>query len=108
MSWQGWLEINGYINPKHNEYDKLLSLAISSYNLHKKSRKAIICDRRQFVLLWWHQNKEKFSYYKTYKRISELFYQGFDHSIIVHYLSKRKSTNQYNKNIECIRDFVES
>lgn len=108
MSWEGWLENNGYTKPNHNTYDRLIELAVSSYDLDIKTRKSIICDRRQFVIKWWYSNRDKFSHYNSYEKVAKMFYKGFDHSMIVHYLGKRKPTHNYKKNIECVRDFIES
>lgn len=87
-----------------NSYDKLCELAVSSYELDQKYRGAGLKDRVQYFLLWWLHNKKYMKYYNSYVRIGQLI--GVGHATVIHHISHRKPTANYNANIICIKDFL--
>jgi hypothetical protein len=100
-----WLEWMARADGKTSSYDKLAELAVSSYNLDAKSRKAERVDRLQCFIRWWFSERNKMIKYKTYEQIAALV--GKDHSNIVHHIHYRKQTALYDRNTRCIRDFLE-
>ena len=87
-----------------NSYDKLCELAVSSYSLDSKYRGAELKDRVQYFLLWWLHNKKNMKYYISYSKIGQLL--GIGHATVIHHISHRKPTVNYNANILCIKDFL--
>lgn len=87
-------------------YDVFLELAVSSYELDKKNRKAELKDRLQYFILWWNKNKSAMGKYNTLVELGGLVKK--DHATILHYLKRRKPTINYEYNTACIRDFLNS
>lgn len=104
MSWEDWLVNNGHIKGS-TLHDRLLEMAVNSYDIRKKSRKEYLMDRKQFLVLWWKKNQDKFYTYRTMTSLAEL--TGFDHSTINHHEKHRKKSRDYEVNTSCIKDFLE-
>lgn len=105
MSWEDWLLNNGYSNDK-SAHDRLLEMAVDSYNVWSKSRKMDIIDRKHFLVLWWKQNQDYLNKYHTMKAFGELI--NIDHATVNHYEKHRKKSRLFNDNTDCIRDFLNS
>jgi len=103
MSWDYWIALN---SNKAFYYDRLLELAVSSYDLDKKTRKMGHKDRVQFVLVWWFDNKNKFYKYQTLVSVAKLF--KITHGTVIHHYSRRKPSRYYERETECVKDFIES
>tara|TARA_Y100000361_G_scaffold152238_1_gene171236 strand:+ start:1460 stop:1810 length:351 start_codon:yes stop_codon:yes gene_type:complete len=103
VSWDNWLKANGHVKDI-TCYDHLLELTVTSYGLDKKNRKQELKDQMQFLILWWYRNKKKFNRYKTTTKVAELLNK--DHTTIVHHYTKRKKSWYWDKNVECITDFL--
>jgi len=104
MSWNDWIKQN--TTDKDIDYDRLLELAVSSYNLDKKTRKMAQKDRVQFTLIWWEKNKKKFKKYTTTCRVGSLL--NINHATVVHHYTSRKKSRIYEEETKCIKDFIES
>jgi hypothetical protein len=104
MSWNNWIKKN--TTDRDIDYDRLLELVVSSYNLDKKTRKMGQKDRVQFVLVWWNQNKDKFRKYNTTTRVGALLNIG--HATVIHHYAYRKMSSIYEEETKCIKDFIES
>lgn len=104
MSWEDWLVNNGHIHGT-SVHDRLLEMAVSSYDIRNKSRKQDYADRKHFVVLWWKKNKDRLNTYYTMTSIAELI--GCDHATINHYEKHRKKSRDYEINTECIKDFLD-
>lgn len=104
MSWEDWLVNNGHIEGS-TLHDRLLEMAVNSYDIRKKSRKEYLMDRKQFLVLWWKKNQDMFYTYRTMTSLAEL--TGFDHSTINHHEKHRKKSRDYEVNTSCIKDFLE-
>lgn len=104
MSWEDWLVNNGHLKGV-TIHDRLLEMAVNSYDIRKKSRKQDLMDRKQFLVLWWKENQDEFSTYRTMTSLAEL--TGFDHATINHHEKHRKKSADYELNTACIKDFLE-
>lgn len=104
MSWDNWIKNN--ITEREIDYDKLLEMVVSSYDLDKKTRKMGQKDRVQFIIRWWEKRKEKFIKYNTTTKIGVLL--NIDHSTIVYHYKSRKQSRIYEEETRCIKDFIES
>lgn len=104
MSWDHW--IKQHVTDKDINYDRLLELATSSYNLDKKSRKMGQKDRVQFIVIWWMSNKNKFVKYNTTTKLGILL--NIDHATVIHHYKRRKASRLYEEETKCIKDFIES
>jgi maltooligosyltrehalose synthase len=104
MSWEDWLVNNGHIKGS-TVYDRLLEMAVNSYDIRNKSRNQKLVDRKHFLVLWWKKHQDKLNTYRTMTSLSELI--GFDHATVNHYEKHRKKSRDYEMNIECIKDFLE-
>lgn len=87
-------------------YDILAELAVSSYELDRKSRKAELKDQMQFFIKWWNSEKSKMKMYNTSVKIGQLLKK--DHATVLHSLKHRKPTIFYDINTACISDFLKS
>jgi hypothetical protein len=104
MSWSNWIKNN--TTDKDIDYDKLIELVVSSYNLDKKTRKMAQKDRVQFILIWWEKNKKKFKKYTTTCRVGALL--NINHATVVYHYTSRKKSRVYEEETQCIKDFIES
>jgi hypothetical protein len=102
MSWDYWIK-EKIVDV---DYDRLIELAVSSYNLGKKTRKMGQKDRVQFIVLWWRDNKEKFFRYNTTTKVGALL--NIDHATVVYHYKSRKKSRIYEEETRCIKDFIES
>jgi chromosomal replication initiation ATPase DnaA len=89
-----------------SDYDKICEMVVHSYNLTHKNRKMDLIDQRQFFIFWWKENERRMKKYNTYTAIARLLKQ--DHATILHLLRKRKKSLDYDDNVACIKDFLES
>jgi hypothetical protein len=105
MSWEDWLINNGHSNDM-SMLDKLLELAVNSYDVGTKSRKMDIIDRKHFLVLWWEEHKDYFTKYHTLTSLGILI--NIDHATVIHYKKRRKKSRLFNDNTKCIRDFLNS
>jgi len=103
MSWEYWIDSKG---EKLIDYDKLLELVVSSYDLAKKTRKMGQKDRVQFIAIWWLKNKTKFIKYNSTTKVAVLL--NVNHATIIHHYTKRKPSRIYDEETKCIKDFIES
>jgi dsDNA-binding SOS-regulon protein len=103
MSWEDWLMNNGHIKGV-TAYDKIMELAVSSYDMTSKSRKQYKMDIKHYLVLWWVENKEEFLAYNSTIAVGKLL--DIDHSTVIHFMYHRKKTINYEKNVECIKDFL--
>jgi phage head maturation protease len=105
MSWEDWLLNNGHVKGL-TAYDRLLELAVNSYDIRSKNRKQKRMDIKHYLILWWVENREKgsFATYTSTTRLGELI--NADHSTVLHFIHHRKKTINYEKNVECIKDFL--
>lgn len=107
MSWESFIERQyGLEDHEIRAYDKLLELAVSSYELETKNRRIEYIDMRHFVINWWIKNRIRFKRYNNYEKIGELL--KMDHSSVSYYLNRRKKSLLYDYNTESLRDFLES
>jgi hypothetical protein len=106
MSWEDWIMRENGLSKEKTVFDLLCEMAVSSYYLSKKSRKADLKDRMQFFILWWKNNKKKMNKYNSTTALGGLL--GCDHSTVLHYIHRRKPTMFYNDNTRCINDFLNS
>lgn len=112
--WEAWLFNNSEKERrKFTGYDHLCELAVSAYNLDISSRKVEIKDRLHYFLLWWKRNRQWMQKYKALTAIGGLVKK--DHSNVMHYVGKedekegpRKRSQNFEKHVECIKDFLES
>lgn len=103
--WIHW--IAGYEQQESKStYDVLAELAVSSYELDRKSRKAELKDKMQYFIKWWFSEKSKMKKYNTSVAIGQLLKK--DHATVLHSLHRRKPTIEYDYNTACIRDFLKS
>ena len=104
MSWDYWIKKN--TTDKDINYDRLLELAVSSYDLTKKTRKMGHKDRVQFLIKWWLNHKQKFVKYDSLTKIGILL--NIDHATVIHHCKHRKASRLYKEETKCIKDFIES
>lgn len=107
--YDNWgIEIDDKSPEKKTSYDKLLEMAVESYSLlAEKTRKLEIKDQQQYLCTWWFENKLFFRKYNSYASVGELL-GGKDHATIMHTIKHRKKSNDYEVNVACIKDFLES
>jgi hypothetical protein len=103
--WMHWIAGYEKQEPK-STYDLLAELAVSSYDLDKKSRKADLKDKVQYFVKWWFSEKKKMKKYKSSTAIGKLLKK--DHATILHCLHRRKPTIDFDFNTACIKDFLKS
>jgi|LauGreDrversion4_2_1035121.scaffolds.fasta_scaffold50222_3 hypothetical protein len=106
MSWEDWIYRQSGLSVEKTAYDILAELAVSSYNLDKKHRKAELKDRCQCFIIWWNKNKHLMNKYKSLHSVGELMNKN--HATIIHQLKRRKPTIMYDINTRCINDFLNS
>jgi len=88
------------------EYDVILELAVSSYDLDLRSRKEGVVDNRHYLVKWWTENIEKFQRYKTLDSLAKTL--KLHHSSINHLQKHRIPSLRFEENVECIKDFLNS
>jgi hypothetical protein len=106
MSWEDWIMRQSGLSKDKTVYDVLAEMAVSSYELDKRNRKADLKDRCQFFILWWMKNRHKMNIYTSTPTLGILL--NSHHSTILHYIHKRKPTIMYEENTRCINDFLNS
>lgn len=104
--WEFWIVKNEPGDQVITSYDLLCELAISSYDLNERRRHAELKDMVQYFILWWNSNKRKTKKYRTLSAIGEAL--DVDHSTVLHYIRRRKPTINFDKNVECLKDFLNS
>lgn len=107
--WEVWIVNNhsDVSDSEFNQYDMLLELAVDSYDLKSKSRKMDLRDRVTFVIRWWRKNKEIMRKYNSLQSVADLLNMK-SHASVDHHIKKRKVTANYEENVKCIKDFLES
>ena len=98
---KGW-----YTLREKTEYDAIIELAVSSYELNTRNRKEIMIDNKHYLVTWWSKNIKKFRKYKTITSLGELL--NLHHATVNHLQKHRKPSLNYKENIECIKDFLNS
>ncbi len=88
------------------EYDVILELAVSSYDLDVRSKKEERVDNKHYLIYWWTENIEKFQRYKTLSSIASLL--KVHHASINHLQKHRVPSLRFEDNVECIKDFLNS
>ena len=106
MCWEDWIMREQGLSIEKTSYDILCEMAVSSYYLNKRSRKADLKDRVHCFLIWWTKNKRLMKSYNTTTTIGRLL--NVDHSTVIHMLKRRKQTIMYEDNTKCISDFLNS
>lgn len=104
--WEFWIVKNEPGDEVKTSYDLLCELAISSYDLNERRRQAELKDMVHYFILWWNENKGRTKKYKTLQAIGESL--GMGHSNVLHYIRRRKPTINFDKNVECLKDFLNS
>ncbi len=61
-----------YTLREETEYDFVIELAVSSYDLDQRSRKETAVDNKHCLVMWWTKNKDKFMKYKTLESMGYL------------------------------------
>lgn len=106
--WMHWISESMSERKKFSEilstHDRLCELAVSSYELYERNRKAELKDRVQFFLRWWFDNRDYMNVYKTFDKIASLL--KIDHATVIHHVRRRKPTMNYGDNTKCIKDFL--
>ena len=105
MSWEEWMIIHNQ-SPDKNRMDLLIELAVSSYELDKRSRKAELKDKVQFFIKWWYERRGFMLKYKTLESVAKLM--SVDHATVLHHIKRRKPTAMYEENSRCLNDFLNS
>lgn len=104
MSWHHWIEEH---HPELEiDYDYLLELAITNYNLAKKTRRMGHIDRIHYIIMWWHKHKHRFLKYNTTIKLGIAL--DINHATVIHYYKRRKKSRIYEEETQCIKDFIES
>jgi hypothetical protein len=106
MGWEDWIMRQNGLSKERTVYDVLSELAVSSYSLTRKSRKADLKDKMQYFILWWNKNKKNMRVYNSTIALGKLL--NCDHSTVLHYIHTRKPTIMYEENTKCINDFLNS
>lgn len=100
MSWEHYINSNGYAQ----SHDDILEYVISQFP-DIKDRCQDRCDVKQYIILWWNDNKDKFKKYNSTIKIAGIF--KFDnHTSVLHYISRRKPTNRYEYNITKVKNII--
>lgn len=107
-SIEAWIArgIVGDGGEESSAYDVMCELAVSSYKLDSSSNKQEFQDVLNFFCKWWHKNRYKTNKYRTFTKIAALLKR--DHTSVSHHINKRKPSLDYNENVACIKDFLES
>lgn len=105
-SWEYWITKNEPGDEIITSYDLLCDLAISSYGLDEKRRHSDLKDMVQYFCLWWEFNKRKMKRYKTLESIGAAL--SIDHATVLHHIRRRKPTIDFDKNVSCLKDFLNS
>lgn len=98
---KGW-----YTQREKTEYDAIIELAVSSYQLNTRNRKEIMIDNKHYLVTWWAENIDRFKKYKTLMSLGDLL--KVHHATINHLQKHRKPSLRYEENVECIKDFLNS
>lgn len=108
IPWESWInrenERTNFIDVSY--FDRLCELAVSSYGLDSKSRKPELKDKLHFFIIWWGKNTSKTKAYKSQSSIANLLKKN--HSTISFYMLRRVGSYDFEKNTQCIKDFLES
>jgi hypothetical protein len=111
--WEAWILLNSGIDEKtFTPYDNLCELAVQNYNLNERRRQQDFKDQLHYFLIWWEKHKVLMRKYKSKSAIGGLVDK--DHGTIIHYIGTknkpgaRKPSSNFEKNVECIKDFLES
>lgn len=91
---------------RDTEYDIVLELAVSSYDLDLQNRKEFNIDNKQYLVKWWTKNIKMFYKYKTMESVAKLL--KMHHASVNHLQKHRKPSLRYLENVECIKDFLNS
>lgn len=105
-SWEYWIVKNEPGDQITTSYDLLCDLAISSYGLNERRRQSDLKDMVQYFCLWWDFNKPKMKKYKTLASIGNAL--CVNHATVLHHIRKRKPTIDFDKNVSCLKDFLNS
>jgi hypothetical protein len=101
MSWEHYINANGYAE----SYDDVLEYVVSLFPDTIKDRSQDQCDVKQYIILWWNDNKKKFNKYTSTTRIANLF--KFDnHTSVLHYIYRRIPTYNYEENIRKVKNII--
>lgn len=94
------------------DYDWILENATFRFNLKSKSRKLDKVDRLHCLLIFWKENRLRFTKYKTYETIGD--YLGLNHATILHYVGdlkgnrlNRKVSNYWDENTFDINKYLQ-
>jgi hypothetical protein len=105
--WEEWIhDRETEMAREEYDYDKLLELAVSSYNLDDRCRILSVIDRKHHLITWWMNNRRNFTRYYTYQSVGDLM--NLNHSTIIHYMARRKKSFSYESNVESLEDFLSS
>jgi len=88
------------------EYDVVLELAVSSYDLDLRTRVEKKVDNKHYLIKWWTENIEKFQKYKTLSSMADLL--KIHHASVNHLQKHRIPSLRFDENVECIKDFLNS
>ena len=93
------------------DYDWIIERATFTFNLKSKSRKLSKVDRLHCLLMFWKENRLRFTKYKTYEAIGD--YIGLNHATILHYVGNlrgsrlnRKISNYWDQNTLDISEYI--
>ena len=104
--WEAWILLSGNKLNNHYSLDKIAELAVSSYDLSTKDRHEECMDRKHCFVMWWDQNRSKFSKYTTVTSLGKLL--DMKHCSVIHHMRRRKQSFRFDKNTRCLRDFLTS
>lgn len=103
MSWETWIERN----MNFSNFDDLLDYLIDEFNINGIGQTNYKVDLRQFVALWWFDNKYKFKRYNTNALVAGKL--GLrDHSSVTHLTNYRIPTKDYDKNTKPLAEAVKN
>lgn len=101
MSWEHYINANGYAQ----SYDDVLDYVLDVFPDIIKDRSQDKCDVKQYIVLWWNENKDKFKKYTSTTKIASLF--KFDnHTSVLHYIYRRIPTHNYEENILKVKNII--
>jgi len=103
--WEAWIILSGQ-TMKNGPLDKIAELAISSYNLKTKDRHEEYMDRKHCFILWWDQNRSRFTKYYTVTSLAKLL--DMNHATVIHHMRRRKKSFRFDGNVRCLLDFLTS
>jgi hypothetical protein len=101
--WEAWILLSGN-RLSDMSLDKIAELAVSSYELATKDRHEECMDRKHCFIMWWDQNRSKFSKYNTVTKLGKLL--NMHHATVIHHMRHRKESFRFNGNTRCLRDFL--